>query len=133
MRTVAKVFIIIGMVVLFWLIFPIVLGIFCLQKIEDPNTSQDDFTTWGVIAIFTVSVLGGIFMLLIPLDERNKVVEVDVSEASSSNSSSNQKQNEVNTNSYEYIEKIKELKDLYDSGAITEQEFIDLKAKLLNK
>ncbi len=127
MRTAAKVFIIIGMVILFWLIYPIVFGILCLKKIDDPNTSEDDFTTWGVVAIFTVSVLGGIFMLLIPTEEKSRIYVTKPSEPQNSSSDT------ANTNSPDYIEKLKELKDLYDSGVITEQEFIDLKAKLLNK
>lgn len=132
MRTAAKVFIIIGMIFLFWLIFPIVLGVICLQKLNDPNTPQDEINTWGIVAIFTVSTLGGIFMLLIPIEEKNGGF-VDVQSTPKPDSPLNNGTNTANTNSYEYIEKIKELKDLYDSGAITEREFIELKAKLLNK
>ena len=101
----------------------------CVQKLDDPKTSKDELTTWGIIAIFTVSFLGGLFMLLLPLEEKNNDY-VDVKSTPKSDSTSD---SSSDTNSFEYIEKIKELKDLYDSGAISEKEFIDLKAKLLNK
>ncbi len=60
MKTLAKVFIIIGMITGFWAILPLVFGIIALKKIKE-NTMT---TGWKVITLLFVSLLGGIFLLL---------------------------------------------------------------------
>ena len=64
MKTAAKVFIIIGMIFTFYLIFPIMLGVLAIKKI-DSATSSSELLGWAIATIFLVSTLGGIFMLFI--------------------------------------------------------------------
>lgn len=64
MKTAAKVFIVIGMIFTFYLIFPIVLGVLAIKKI-DSATSSSELLGWAIATIFLVSTLGGIFMLFI--------------------------------------------------------------------
>ena len=131
MKTAAKVFIIIGIVLTFWLIYPLVLGFIALNKIDEAR-DKSELQTWGIITLILVSQLGGLFMLLIPNEELSQNY-VETNEEVKTTPVYEYNNEQVNTNSFEYIEKIKELKDLFDSGAITEEEFIHLKAKLLNK
>lgn len=64
MKTAAKVFIIIGMIYSGLLIFPIIIGIFALKRIENAST-KDELTTYGILVLIFVNLLGGIFMLCI--------------------------------------------------------------------
>lgn len=82
MRTAAKVFTILGMVFGAILILPIVFGAIGLKKMDDPMTTKDDMTVWGILVLVFCSLLGGLFMLLM-LDEysNNKpVIEAKVEE-----------------------------------------------------
>ena len=64
MQTVAKVFIIIGMVVGFWSILPLIFGIIALKKLKTA-TKKDDLVVTAVLTLLFCNILGGIFMLLI--------------------------------------------------------------------
>ena len=68
MKTAAKVFIIINMIFLFWLIFPLVVGILALGKLNTAK-KKDDLVVMGVITILFCSLLGGVFMLLVTDEE----------------------------------------------------------------
>ena len=68
MKTAAKVFIILGMVLQFWMIFPLVLGIFALKKINSA-TQKSELTGWAIVTLICVNTIGGILMLLIPESE----------------------------------------------------------------
>jgi uncharacterized membrane-anchored protein len=68
MKKIAKVFIIIGMVLQCFLIFPVVLGIIALKKI-DKAQSKSDLTVWAIITLLFVNMVGGILMLVIPDSE----------------------------------------------------------------
>ncbi len=68
MKTLAKVFIIIGMVVGAIGILPIVFGAITLSKMKTA-TCKADMTVWGVLCIFFVGVLGGIFVLCVSDEE----------------------------------------------------------------
>ena len=59
MKTAAKVFIIIGMIVGFWTILPLIFGIIALKKMktEEPSTGL------SVCVLLFCNVLGGIFLL----------------------------------------------------------------------
>ena len=125
MKTAAKVFIIIGMVLGFANIYPIVLGIIALKKLEDVDEKDgytNDVIIWGILTLAFVSRIGGIFYLLIPTNtlssssaKDDKVVDAEAKE--------------VKKTSQSFIDRIKELKELYDCGAITEEEFNQLKAE----
>lgn len=68
MKTAAKVFIWIGMIVQFYLVFPIVVGVLALKKLDEAIT-KDELQTFGIVTLFFCSFLGGIFMLSIKEEE----------------------------------------------------------------
>jgi len=59
MKTAAKVFIIIGMIVGFWTILPLIFGIIALKKMKTEKPS----TGLSVCVLLFCNVLGGIFLL----------------------------------------------------------------------
>ena len=62
MKTVAKVFIIIGMVVGFWMILPLIFGGVTLSKMKTATSAQD-VKVCGILDIFFCSLIGGILLL----------------------------------------------------------------------
>jgi len=113
MKQASKVFIIISMVLLFWLIIPIIVGIFALQKLNQA-TKKDELTTIAIVTLIFCSFLGGLFMLFITDQDL-------VSNAASKTSDKTD------------IEKLKELKGLLDSGTITQEEFDTMKTQYMPK
>lgn len=71
MKTASKVFIWIGMIVGSLLIFPIIVGVLALKKINESESSQD-LQTMGILTLFFCNMLGGIFMLCIKENELNQ-------------------------------------------------------------
>lgn len=63
MKTAAKVFVILGMVIGCIAIIPIVIGILALKKLND-STDKQEVMLWGILALFLCSPLGGIFMIV---------------------------------------------------------------------
>lgn len=59
MKTAAKVFIIIGMIVGFWYVLPLVFGIIALNKMKKGKPSVG----FSVCVLIFCSLLGGIFLL----------------------------------------------------------------------
>ena len=59
MKVAAKIFIIIGMIVGFWMILPIIFGAITLKKLGNGTLT----TGWKVVCLIFVSLLGGIFLL----------------------------------------------------------------------
>lgn len=119
MKTAAKVFLIIGMILQFFLIFPIILGVIALGKLEEG--SKEEVRTWGIISIFGVSLIGGIFMLLSADDE------VKASLASEGRNKSGQ----FTGDSSDPASKLRELKDLYDQDIIDEATYQEKRRKYL--
>ncbi|MGP1451405.1 MAG: hypothetical protein ACTTJO_01370 [Metamycoplasmataceae bacterium] len=74
MLRVAKIFIIIGMVLLCWLIIPVIVGILALQTINKAE-SRKDLTSMGIITLLFCSLVGGILMLCVNDDEFIPTVE----------------------------------------------------------
>ena len=64
MKKAAKVFIWVGMILSFYLIYPIIVGAIALKKI-DTARSRDELVGMGIITILFCSTLGGVFMLLL--------------------------------------------------------------------
>lgn len=58
----ATVFIVIGMIVGIWLIFPLIVGAVTLSKIEEAK-SRKDVEGWAVATIFLCSLIGGLLLL----------------------------------------------------------------------
>lgn len=71
MKTVAKVFIILGMIVGCWMIFPIIVGIFALKKLNTAKT-KSELTVMGVVTLLFCNLIGGILMLCISEEELAK-------------------------------------------------------------
>lgn len=64
MKKASKVFIWLGMIFQFFLIYPIVIGILALKKIDTART-KNDLQNLGIITTLFCSLLGGVFMLCI--------------------------------------------------------------------
>lgn len=60
MKTLAKVFIIIGMVCGFWAVLPLVFGIIALNKMKKEKPS----TGLSICVLLFCNLLGGLFLLL---------------------------------------------------------------------
>jgi len=70
----SKVFIYIGMILQFFLIYPIVIGVKALKTI-DRATNKSDLNRIAIASIFFCSFMGGIFMLLIDEYDLQKLDE----------------------------------------------------------
>lgn len=79
MKKAARIFIWIGMIYSFYLIFPIVVGVLALKKL-DSCTNKEDLKTMGILTIFFCSTLGGAFMLCINDEELNNFDDTNVVE-----------------------------------------------------
>lgn len=64
MKTVAKVFIILGMIFGFYMIFPIVLGAIALKKLKTAQSKADFGTGWSVAVLILVNLIAGILLLV---------------------------------------------------------------------
>ena len=62
MKTAAKVFIIIGMIVGFWMILPLIFGGITLSKMKTA-TSKSDLTVWAILTLLFCNMIGGILLL----------------------------------------------------------------------
>ncbi len=75
MKTVAKVFIIIGMVLSFWAILPLIFGFLALGKLNNATQKSDVAPLWAILTIIFVSPLAGILMFFIPDEEFAPAIE----------------------------------------------------------
>lgn len=62
MKTLAKVFIIIGMVVGFWYILPLIFGAIALKKLKNDEVTVGT----AVLTLLFVNIVAGIVMLIMP-------------------------------------------------------------------
>ena len=62
MKTVAKIFIIIGMIVGFWSVLPLIFGAIALKKLKNNEMT----TGWAVCTLLFVNVVAGILLLCMP-------------------------------------------------------------------
>lgn len=79
MKTAAKVFIIIGMIVGAIGILPLVIGGLTLSKMKKA-TSRDELTVWGVLSLLFCSLLGGIFLLCTKDEDYAPVASAETTE-----------------------------------------------------
>ena len=63
MKTLAKVFTILGIIGGAIFIYPLIVGLISLKKMKNA-TSKADIKVWAIINLIFCSLLGGIFMLL---------------------------------------------------------------------
>ena len=138
MKTAAKVFLIIAMVLEFPLIFPVVIGVCTINKINTAKKASE-LTGWGIASMILVGFLGGLFTLCIKDSDLNPyppIVEPhyikdpykEVEQKQPVTSEAEEAKEEPS-----YIDNIKELKKLYDEGILTEEEFTELKKEQLEK
>jgi hypothetical protein len=64
MKLAAKIFIIIGMVCQFYLIYPIILGAIALKKLNAAQKKEDFSTAWSVVTLLLVNIIAGILLLV---------------------------------------------------------------------
>lgn len=64
MKTVAKVFIIIGMICQFFLIYPIILGAIMLKKMKTAEKADDIGIGWKIVTLLFVNIIAGIILLV---------------------------------------------------------------------
>ena len=132
MKTAAKVFIIIGMIIGFWMILPIIFGALSLGKINSA-TQKSELIGLGICTLIFCSVLGGIFMLCIPEEQLNKgAAALAPTQATAAGSSTNAKP-EAKKSTGEVADSLKNLKELKDAGTITDEEYDKMKKDLLSK
>lgn len=112
MKTAAKIFLILGMVLYFYLIFPIVLGVIAIKKLEDEKSTYEDIRLWGILSLFLVSPLGGVFMLLIKPEELGGYTN------------ENRSNTGLLTRNSEVTNRLLELKKLFDDGIIDSDTYI---------
>ena len=132
MKTAAKVFIIIGMIIGFWMILPIIFGALSLGKINTA-TQKSELVGLGICTLIFCSVLGGIFMLCIPEEQLNQgAAALAPTQATAAGSSTNAKP-EAKKSTGEVADSLKNLKELKDAGTITDEEYDKMKKDLLSK
>ncbi len=126
MKTAAKVFIILGMIFGCIAILPLIVGGIGLSKINSAK-DRSELVGIGVCVLLFCNLLGGIFMLCIPNEqlagagEQNQQVVVDVHPTQTKQSDD------------DATEKLAKLKNLKDSGAISDEEFERMKKDILAK
>lgn len=117
MKKAAKVFLIIGMVFSFYLIFPIVLGVIAYKKLDE-GASKEDIQLWGILSMFFVSPIGGLFMLLLKPED---LIENDIGVS---------KGTVRKVKNIGPAERLIELKSLYDEGVIDKATYEEKRDKI---
>ncbi len=125
MKTLAKFFIVLGMIFKFYLIFPIIIGIISINKINNAR-STSDIQIFGILSAIFVSLLGGVFMLCIKDSDLGNDIEYH-------NHNNTNKDNNF-SKKHENIEgQLEMLNKLYDEGFMTKDEYNERRNKLLNE
>jgi hypothetical protein len=114
-----KVFIIIGIIFGAPLIYPVVLGILAIKKLNNAETTEE-LTTWGILTIFFVSFIGGILMLNVKQKDIDSIHFYEDSNQSGFNPN--------NDPSVFLVD----LKKLYDDGVIDEVTYQSKRRKYLD-
>lgn len=140
MKTAARVMLIIGMVLGCWLIFPIVIGVLALVKLEEIK-KKDDLLLWALLSLFLVNLVAGIIMLCMSDEDllednkneslnQNDPVEAEVHVV---NENTSIKEEDNNTEFQTIVDKLEKLHELKEKNIISEEEFNKFKKDLLEK
>ena len=133
MKKAAKVFLIIGMIGGGYLIFPIILGIFALRRLNRAKSSED-LKVWGILSIFFVSTLGGIFMLCVKDEELADNPNIEKNHVNKEKPINKDK---VHTTRKQIIidpaMRLRELKQLLDEGIIDEGTYKEKRKKYVEE
>jgi hypothetical protein len=119
MKTAAKVFLVIGMVLTFFLIYPPFIGITAYRKLDDENTSLDDLRLWGILSLFFVSPIAGLFILLLKTEDLGEEQSI-----------SGDKKSTVKNYA---ADRLIELKKLFDEGVISEDAYYKKKEEIVKE
>lgn len=128
MKTAAKIFTIIGIICEFWLIYPLVIGILAINKM-DSATSKDELTVLGICNLLFCSTLGGLFMLMIKDEELQaniQYVQVEQPEESYQPEEAQPTQTDIDN-----VDLLERYKNLLDKGIISEEEYNQKKEEIL--
>jgi hypothetical protein len=119
MKKAAKIFLVIGMVLTFFLIYPIVLGIIAYRKLDEENISRDDLVLWGILSLFFVSPIAGLLILLL------KPEDLDQSQSMNGDKKPTSKNYAA--------DRLIELKKLFDEGVISEDTYYKKKEEIVKE
>jgi hypothetical protein len=119
MKKAAKIFLVIGMVLTFFLIYPIVLGIIAYRKLDEENISRDDLVLWGILSLFFVSPIAGLLILLL------KPEDLDPSQSINGDKKPTSKNYAA--------DRLIELKKLFDEGVISEDSYYKKKEEIVKE
>lgn len=120
MKEIIKVFILVGIILSFYLIFPIFLGILAIKNLNKA-VCKNDLLLWGIITFIFISPIAGILMLTMR-DE-------DFIQQQSLKST----QKHYKNFAMEALNDIENIYKLKENNVISEEEFIKKKSALLNK
>ncbi len=115
MKKITKILIIIGMALEWFLIYPVVLGICAIKKLESAKF-KSDLVSWSIITLVFVSPVAGILMLTLRDEDLSDEVDLYYPE--------NTKPTNFALEKLDNIEKIYQLKE---KGLISEEEFLEKK------
>lgn len=132
MKTAAKVFIIIGMVIGFWMILPLIFGGLALSKINSA-TQKEELVGFGVCALLFCSMVGGILMLCIPESELNPTTTTKTSTVDVTSESTTAHNDTNKTSTDNVAESLRKLNALKESGTISDEEFEKMKKDVLSR
>ena len=127
MKTAAKIFIIISMVVGCWLIFPLIVGGIALSRLNKA-TSKDELVGVAICTLLFCNTIAGILMLCMSDDDlRGTRKTVDVKPEPNTTSSTG------NANTEEITKRLRQLEDMKNGGIITEEEYKKMREEILRE
>lgn len=129
MKSAAKVFIWIGMISGAIAIFPLVIGILALKKLDEAKT-KDELTGWAIATVICCSTLGGIFMLCITEEELD---ENSTNQNPAQPKTENPSQSTTEYSSSTIEEELAKTKALYDKGLLDEEEYQSIRKSIISK
>ena len=127
MKTAAKIFIIISMVVGCWLIFPLIVGGIALSRLNKA-TSKDELVGVAICTLLFCNTIAGILMLCMSDDDlHGNRKTVDVKPEPNTTSSTG------NANTEEITKRLRQLDDMKNGGIITEEEYKKMREEILRE
>lgn len=135
MKKLAKIFIWISIIFQFWLIFPLIIGILALNKLDSAK-NKDELLVMSILTTLFCSAIAGIFMFCIKEEELNE----DYYNMTKKQKQENEDTKNI-TNSSEFklpdtkelTKELEKLKKLYEDKLITEEEYNQMRSKAISK
>lgn len=120
MKKLAKIFLILGICFTFYLVYPIILGVYSIKRLNRAKT-VDELRSWGLISLFFVSVIGGVLMLCIRQEELDEARDTKIISPTGYSSD------------YDPSLHLIELKKFFDEGIIDEQTYNEKRKKYMEE